>query len=390
MTAVAPLLLYLIARSTLIGVSPAVAIPVAALPPSNYLPVIRRVARLAAIPNFKITPAMIEMARSAAIANPLAYEPFFLASRYEEASGRRMKAVQLLEEARRRRASHLPTRMYLLVNYGQQERYAEALAELDVVLRLSGDVRTALLPELAKMLANDRARPVLARVLAREPEWREDFLRIAASSKLKPADAEDLLVRVRALKKAGDVEPERELFLRSLINAGQHGRARSVWLQSLPATSRSRHELVFDGRFEGLKAPAPFGWAIRDEDVGRAEIIKTDNRPYLDATYFGGRNMILAEQTLALSPGNYRLRLRAKSADGIRSAKISWRIYCLPGAEEIADLELSSLSSTYRGLMTNFAVPSSGCGGQKLSLIAEPGDVASVSNVQVADLEIVG
>lgn len=387
-TLAAPLLLYFIARTTVTALSIPGSIGFAALPPADFLPLTRRLAAGATHPNFNVNNEMAGIARNAARTSPLAYEPFFVAARYAAGAGREQEATRLLEEARLRRASHLPTRMHLLVNYARARRYLETLAELDVVLRLSNDVRTILIPELTKLLTSADGREALAQVLAREPTWREYFVRVASGQKLNPAHTGDLLSRVRALKRGGDVGLEQELFFNSLLNQGDYARARSIWLRSLRPTERTPSATLFDGSFRGLTAPAPFSWALQDVDVGRAEIVSDEGQSHLDITYFGGRNIVLAEQIIALEPGTYRLRTFAKSAEGVKDASLSWRMTCLPERQELAVLGLDHLTERYSPVSNTFTVPAKGCPGQRLALVAEAGDVSGVSNVQVSRLEI--
>lgn len=387
-TLAAPVLLYLIVRTALFGLGSPAALSIAALPPADYAPFLRSMVRIAAHPSFTITGEMAEMNRTAAIASPLAYEPFFMAAREQSQGGRVRQAISLFEEARRRRPSHLPTRMHLLVSYAQTEHYAEALAEMDTVLRLSQDARSALLPELTKLIAIPSGRIALASVLAREPVWREDFLRLAAGQKLKPQDTRALLELVSARKKGGDVTLERELYLRSLLAAQDYARARTIWLASLPANVRAASGTLFDGSFRGLKAAEPFGWGLRDVDVGRAEIVESDGRPYLNATYFGGRNVVLAEQVLALTPGTYRLSVVARSREGIKPDTLSWRTLCLPNAQELITVKLDRATPSNATFGGQFIVPAGDCKGQKLLLMGEAGDVSSASTVQVAEVRI--
>ncbi len=144
---------------------------------------------------------------------------------------------------------------------------------------------------------------------------------------------------------------------------------------------------MFDGDFRGLRAPGPFGWIFKDVEAGRAEPSKDGQRTYLDVAYFGGQNVTLAEQMLALPPGRHVLRLVARSPNGITTGKIFWRLTCLPGASQIATLDMAQAASENRRFSAAFTIPS-GCPGQSLTLIAEPGDVAAVVNLEIARMEI--
>ena len=181
---------------------------------------------------------------------------------------------------------------------------------------------------------------------------------------------------------------ERQLVLQSQAAAGDYVGARKTWLAALPERERGANRTMYDGAFRGVAAPRPFGWAFQDVDAGRAEPAKDGGRNYLDVAYFGGRGVILAEQVLALPPGRHTLRLVARSPNGIQSGKLYWRLTCLPGGAQIGALDLSQANADDRRFAAAFTVPASGCAGQGLALVGEPGDVATAVNLELSRMEI--
>jgi hypothetical protein len=387
----APLLVYFIVRNAAAGLASPGAIAVAsALPPPNYALTLRGLARSAQDPAYKVSRQTLRTAERGAVSMPLAFEPFFIAARAAEQEGRLDRAILLLEEARRRRPNYAATRLQLLAYYGQARRFPELLRELDVSLRLNAEARRLLLPELARLVGDPEGRAALAPALASEPVWREEFYKAARGRRIAPDAALALLSDIRARKKGGDVGLERAFYLETLVAAGAHGRARAIWTESLPPAERAKDGLVFDGGFRGSSAPPPFNWQLNDSDVGRAEIAGAGDGPSrLEAYYFGGRNAVLAEQALALAPGRYTLEFSARSEDGIKSGALSWRLACTPSGAAIATVALGPLGSGYRPHAGSFAVPVTGCAGQKLYLLAEPGDVSAAVTVEIAALKVV-
>lgn len=389
-TAASPLVVYLVVKAVAVGVSPAVALTLAPLPPADPTPTLKIIGRLAQQPNFRATEGSLTSAQQGLAALPLAFEPFFVAARTAEQRGDLRRAIALMEEARHRRPSYPAVRMQLMIYYTKAERFREAMAEVDVILRRNAELRPALLPELTKLIADPRGREALARILATEPSWREDFFNIAGTRKIDPADARDLYQRVRALKRGGDVRLERQLILQAQASSGDHAGARQTLLAALPERERAANRFLFDGSFRGVSAPKPFGWEFEDMDVGRAEPAKNGGRTYLDVAYFGGRAVTLAEQVLALRPGRYTLRAIARSDNGVSSGTLSWNVSCLPSRNPaIGSLDLSRAGSADRRFAAAFTVPATGCPSQSLRLLAEPGDVAAVVNLEVTALEIV-
>ena len=381
----APLFLYLIVRTAVVGLNPPAA---AGLPPADYAPVIGQLLPAFADPRVPVQPQIVAMAEKAALSAPLAEEPYFVFARRASDAGRLQEAVALMEEARRRHPNFLATRLLLMAYYGQSKRYPEALAEMEYTMRSSEGVRQIVLPELAKAIEDPDGRQALAGVLAKGPAWRGEFVNAALKRNVRPEQARNLLELVRARAPKLDSGPERSLYIQALVADGRVAEARSVWLESLPTNERERHRYLFDGAFTGRKAAPPFAWLMHDTDVGRGEIVRSgQSGGHLEVSYFGGRNVTVAEQMLALAPGAYQLSFRAKSDSGVRSGQLYVRVACVGGAE-IGRIVVANPQAAYRSYQGTVRIPP-GCSGHKLEVVAEAGDVAAAYSVQIADLRMV-
>ena len=386
-SAAAPLIVWLIVKAAASGLSAGTAVAMASLPPENPAPTLKLLVAALQAPKIRVDGNMRRSAQDGLTHLPLAFEPFFVEARAAELKGDLPRAILLMEEVRRRRYSHPAARMQLMIYYIKAERYPEGLSEIDYILRRNEELRPALLPELTKLVADPRGRAALATILAKDPTWKKEFFAAAGARKLAIGDVRDLYEQIRAKKPNGDLLLERQLILQTQASSGDYAGARQTWLAALPAKERPAAGLLFDGAFRGVQAPAPFGWTFKDVEAGRAEPARDGQRSYLDVAYFGGRNATLAEQTLALAPGTYALRLVARSPNGISSGRIFWRLTCLPGGSQIGALDLSRAAPDNRRFSAPFTVPS-GCPGQSLTLLAEPGDVAAAVNLEIASMEI--
>jgi hypothetical protein len=388
-TLASPLLLYLIIRTAVVGLSSATA---ASLPPQDLTPVLRQLLPRIADPRVPVPQQITTMARASVSENPLAYEPFFVFGKKAGDDGDLKRAIALMEESRRRRPNLLITRLLLMSYYGAAKRYPDALREMDYTLRSSEDVRRVVLPELVKTMRVPEGRRAVAEVLAGRPVWREEFIKTAQSqaATLRPEQARDLLDRVRALRPRADWSLEHALYIQSLASAGRVGEARSAWLDTIPQAERLRSRFISDGDFTGRLGRQSFGWTLQESDAGRAEIIASAGRDsYLEVTYFGGKNIQLAEQMLALAPGAYQLSFLAKSGDGIKSGNLSWAISCSPEGPELVRIRVADPQPSYRRYQGEVRVPASGCSGQRLRLLIEAGDMATGFNAQIAKMQMV-
>ncbi len=382
----APLVLYLIGRSAAVGLKPPLA---ASLPPAEYSPMLRRLMPAIADPRRPVPAQIVALARRAAAREPLAYEPFFILSRHAADRGDMRSAIRLMEEARRRRPNHILTRLLLISYHGGEGRFADALAQMDYALRSSENVRTAVFPELVKTMRTAPGRRAVADVLAKQPEWRPDFIRALRNERsLDVAQAQELLTMLRARRPNANWNLERDLYIDALVRSGEIGRARALWLQGLPKARGERYRLLANGSFADAPLESPFAWSVREQTAGRAEIMRSA-RPYLQVDYFGGQTVLLAEQLLGLAPGTYQLSFEAKSDEGIKSGDLFWSVTCTPEGPELTRIRLNAAQPVPRRIQGTITVPASGCRGQNLRLIAEPGDVATGYTAQIANMQLV-
>jgi tetratricopeptide (TPR) repeat protein len=382
-----PLVCYLILRVAASASSPAVALAAATWPPQDARPILKYMAGVAQSPGMRLPGGMAASARTYLVRQPLAFEPFFIAGRAEEQAGRRGKAIELMEEARRRRPSSAATRMQLAAYYLQERRYRPALAQVDLVLRRDPEVRRLAMPQFVQLLGSAEGRDALAPLLLRAG-WREDFFRAARVSGVKAADATAFYELIGRIDPRFDRSLERQLVIQSEAAEGRYREARTTWVNALPAAERAANNLLADGSFRRLRAPEPFNWSFADSRSGRAEIARGDRGNYLDVAYFGGSDLVLAEQMLALAPGRYRLAIEARSETGVKTTHLYWKLACAPSGASITAIDLASVKSDFGVFSALLDVPQNACSGQKLSLIAEAGDVAAVVNLQVRSVRL--
>lgn len=338
--------------------------------------------------NVPVSAADLERARRAAVENPLAYEPYIVLGRAAAIRKDRETAVTYLKEAVRRRPNYAPAHLHLLGLYGELRDYPRFSAELNEMFRLGGVAKERLILALGKLSNNAEVRPYIADMLAADPVWRDDYLKAAAAEKLEPAAVRDIIDRMLARNPKLSLAGEYGLYAKALADAGDYRRARALFIARLPEAQRRDSALLYDGRFTGAAAPAPFGWEYFDAEGGRAERIKDGESNVVRASFFGSGATVLARQTLALDPGNYVLSGRFRSAEQPKSGEMSWQISCLPDAAIIARMPLRGAGGGWVTARANVVVPALGCAGQLLSLVGNPGEIVSPIDIDVAQLEL--
>ncbi len=375
--------LYFVLRTAALAVAPAWA---ASLPPVNPVRELREEARLAAHPEFKVSPQLVQLATSAAPAEPLGYLPFYVSARAAEGAGDLARATSLLEEARRRRPTWLPIRLLLVSNYVRQNRHQEVVRNIDYVLRMNEQARIVLLPELVKLLRYPEGRRYIDAMLASNPPWEKDFFFIARERKVPPQIAAELLRLAQA--RGGDTTEEQRLYVNSLIQAGQADVARSRWLESLPADQRERSRFLHNGDFRSSGPPGEFGWEFAAVDVGRADVLAGGEQSLLRAQYYGGSLAVLAKQQIALAPGRYRIQVTGRIASGSGAAQMSWRVSCHPDGPNLVTVAAGALEPQDKTIAAEFSVPAGRCSAQRLQLVGEPGDVSAPVEAEFRRIEL--
>lgn len=375
--------LYFVVRTAAVELAPAWA---AGLPPVGDMDELREEARLASHPEFKVKPELLDLARQAAPDEPLHFLPFYVFARAAESERDLPRAIALLEEARRRRATWLPIRLLLVASYVRQSRPREVVREIDYALRMSEQARIVFLPELVKLLRYPEGRRYVVEMLASDPPWEEDFFTVARDRKVPPEVASELLRMATA--RGGDTREEQRLYVSSLVAAGRADVARGRWLETLSPDQRQQSRFLHNGDFRSSAPVASFGWEFAAVDVGRADIIAGGDQSLLRAQYYGGSPATLAIQQIALPPGRYRFQVTGRAATGLGAAQMAWVIDCQSNGAKLIKLSGGGLQQQEKTIAADFTVPAGRCPAQRIYLVGEPGDVAARTEAEFRKVEI--
>lgn len=385
----APVAGYAVVRNAAMEAAGNLGDPTTRLPPASVLSRMKAVMRASRRMQDDLPPGAVAVARRAAVELPLAYEPYFILARAEEKAGRYDRATRLMEEARRRRPNSTSVHVALLGYYSLAEAYQKAIDEADMAMRVNGRSMSLILPGFAKLVAADpKARQAIAVSLARRPPWRGAFLEVAATSKMDAASARALVSDIRRLAPSRVPQEEEAFLIRALVASGEYREARALWESFTPASLRTT--AVTDGDFKGVTTLAPFKWNLHSGADGSAEAAKpsADARAHLEVDYFGGAPLVLADQTLAAKPGNYRLTSLLTGEGEPSDVELNWELSCLPSYKTIATLKLRPFGSGVHRRETAVTIPASGCTGQALGLIGRTGEVARPVHAEIRNIAL--
>ncbi len=271
-------------------------------------------------------------------------------------------------------------RIWLINHYLQEARYAEALEQIDILLRIAPAYREQLYPALAQLAHQHIFANALAQVLHARPVWRAGFMEMLLS-------AGEPTVRSRvfgAIERSGGLQREEfDRWIETLILQQRWEEAYSRWAGNLALGNRPLRA-VHNGDFGSPPSNSGFDWHILVVPGVQLDFTADAGTRGLAAhAHFPGRPVakVNLEQPLLLAPGRYLLlaRMRAESLEG--ESGLQWTVVCSNRSQLLGTSEPILGSFAWREIHTEFNVPSTGCTGQWLQLLnpAPAGAAQSVS-----------
>ena len=322
---------------------------------------------------------------AAALDAPLADQPYLIAAVDALAQNDRIRAEQLLIAARKRDPRSSFARLLLLDSYLRRNKITQATEEMSGLVALAPQAADLLVGELARLAQTPETAGALEMALRRDPRFRDRLLEHLAN---KNADPELILRLASRIPSAGTSvgpAPWQSRLVTSLAERAQLGRAYELWRTFSAPRAPDKKSGVYDPQFQGLPGSPPFSWNFPASPAGVAE--RSPART-LQVGYYGRDPAELANQLLLLSPGAYRLSVRADGDAEGEGSKLSWKVQCQGSNAEIADLVLRNLTYTPKVLNVKFTVPASGCSAQWLRLVGSPGEFAKAQNATISAVQI--
>ncbi|WP_295363585.1 hypothetical protein [Arenimonas sp.] len=311
-----------------------------------------------------------DYAERALAADPLDGRPYRVLAELALASGDEAQAAALFGFAARRSPRDLPSQAWLMQHHLRNERPAEALAHLDILLRVSPDFFTQAEPLLLALSAAGPVHQPLSELLARQPPWRLRFLRLVAG---KATDLDAVAPLFQAVRQTeGGLAPlELGPWLDRLVREGRVGQAYLLWAANLPAERQTSLGNVFNGGFEFEPEPLGFDWRfsrVPGARIGRLSGEEVGGRMALRIAFEDRRVPFShVRQMLALPPGRYQLSLRAKGERLRTERGLVWQISCATGGRGLGQTPPLTGHRPWHAVQLDFEVPE-GCEGQWLLL----------------------
>ena len=321
----------------------------------------------------KTTARLREIAVDTLRAEPLNVEAIRQLARAAQQTGDNERAAKLLAEIYRRSFRDLDATGQLFTQSLVKPDLANALRYADALLRAQPDLFHAMLPVLSAIADQPEASPALIAIMNTRPPWRPSFFEEYGTS---VKNDQSYLQLYFALKDTpGSLSPaEVQSFLRNLLGRDRVDMALSIWLASLPGEKLSNLPLLYNGDFELPVNDAPFNWTVSNPSgatVQIADIPGGMGSKGLSIEFANRRAEFQhVQQTVALTPGRYRLSGRYKSDDFRNSRGMVWRIFCGYAAPRmIAETpRLMNDAPAWQAFDVSFEVPATQCASQLVRL----------------------
>lgn len=315
------------------------------------------------------------LARVALEETPLAARAIRVFGLVAEKRGREAEALSLMKSAGQLALRDRGTQVWLAVRMLTAGQVDDALYRMDAVLRAHVGFRGRLLPTLIAIASDAKLAPNVARLIQTDPPWRRGFLKQFVATSNDPVAIEPLRQALRDRSILLDDE-ERQAYIQRLVSAGMFAQARSVWRESVEAgdaTGATGDDTVSNGGFEQPPTGLQFDWVVTPlPGVAVATEVppgNEDGNQALKVEFTGNRVQFRhVTQLMTLSPGSYRLQLRARADDLRNDRGLWWTISCAPkGKPSLGSTQLLKGTTSWIDQTLDFIVPE-GCGAQWLRL----------------------
>jgi hypothetical protein len=324
-----------------------------------------------------------DLARRALLSDPLDSRALSLLGLVAERKGDLARAEALMSLAAAGSWRNPAPHVWLFAQAIRRDKFEEALAQVDGVLRISPQYEATIFPVLTIFGTDPGALAALEGALAANPPWRRSFLASAVVNGANDRLMMQLyqsLIHSRQRPTADEMKP----YLNRLILAGRFDEAYQNWRATSSPTERPVR-FPYNSNFEAPLDGLPFNWVF--DSISGAEIQITEapdrgNSRALRIQFSGARAKLgRVGQLLMLAPGSYDLELAVKSSSLRTERGPVWQISCAESRVLLAETKPVTGTTPWTDLKIGFSVPSSGCDAQWLQLIV-PARTASETEIE--------
>lgn len=312
-------------------------------------------------------PAARTHARRLLATEPLEGRGFRVLAAAADRDGDTASAQALYQIAARRSPRDVATQAWLAERALLDGHYGDAMARIDVMLRVAPAQRAVLLPLLAQLAVDPGFADALATALAPRPPWRGSVLAALLSAE-DPRGADQVL---SGLRRAGGLDDaEFDAWIAALMRRGDWGQAYARWVGTLDLAGAPL-PLVFNGDFSRAVSGRGFDWrTTRVPGVALQFVDGNGGSGTVAHARFRGRAVarLNLEQPLLLAPGRYRFSARMRASALRSEAGLVWTLHCRQSPRLVTTSAPVGGTFGWRQVTMAVDIPAEGCDGQWLQL----------------------
>lgn len=286
----------------------------------------------------------------------------------------------LMQAAVRRQPTFEAALVWLAADHARRGENDAALDLFDQVLTASSDHRDSLLPVLTQLMQRDKSRTEVVRRLSTYPPWRSGLLARAIEVQALPEPVlEALLAKPAPPAYQAKLQEERQSYVKWLVAQDRLADAHGLYRRYTGVTPLAP---VYDPTFRAAHPFSPFGWTLADRAEDYAERIPGSTGTGVMRLHASGKlQAVLLEQTLALSPGNWSIRLNGSDGGLAKPDGMILALRCVGQSGMIAHARLGTLTPEPQTIVLRASVPPA-CPFQRLTVESGP-SAAGASEIEV-------
>lgn len=275
------------------------------------------------------------------------------------------------------------TQLYLIEKAVGKGDVTAALTHYDIALRTSETISSTLFPVLRAAVSSADVRSALARTLAQKPQWGTSF--VADLAENGPDYDAAMLFFVEARRNGVSVDPSAEAAL--LNNLTRRGKIAAAWQYYVATHPDATSKLVRNAGFNpDISGSSPFDWQFTSGDGVTASLSGSVNAGMLEYSLAPTVGSTVAQQTIILPPGNYRLESTIISSSQPLGSGPYWTVQCIDGSI-LGKLEMGASAASVSHFATTIVVPTN-CPTQVLNITVRSSDDVQGATGQIASVSI--
>jgi len=305
---------------------------------------------------------------------PLTYRPFLHLAEANVFRNENDEAQKLFLAAKARNSRNRRTLRALSNLSIKDQKFGEAVQNLDILLRLKGREQDfkSYQQALTSLSSNPQALKEIDHLLSQRPPWGARYL----NNQMALMTAKNYLNIGHSLttytQKIDEKKSDKNLnahYLNKLIRMNKFEEAYQFW-EGLFGSEKP-NTLLYNTSFEKRTALPPYNWSEIDRLKYFSEI---DQGGGLYASFSDNKTRTLTEQIVRLAPGSvYRMAVDAEWSYRQRQGMFFWVITCLQNGSVISGVNLDDQAKKNSGGEHTFQVPVDGCSHQNIRLVAKSG-----------------